>query len=185
MRDCSNTHGVRDSLKKAGDKPAVAKVKKINSMRLLDANSIAYEVHHYDPQIRDAELVSLAVGLPADEVFKTLVVEQPTSKKPALVMLPCNCRLNLKRLAKTLREKKVTLAPHASAEKLTGLQVGGISALALMQKNWDVYIDRRGLACSHIVVSGGQRGTQLRLKTKDLISLLGCKVIDVADRKEI
>ena len=96
----------------------MAKVTKINSMRLLDANSIAYEVHHYDPQIRDAELVSLAVGLPADEVFKTLVVEQPTSKKPALVMLPCNCRLNLKRLAKALSEKKVALAPHEKRREI-------------------------------------------------------------------
>ena len=163
----------------------MAKTKNLNSMRLLDANSIAYEVHHYDPQIRDAEQVALAVGMPADEVFKTLVVEQPTSKKPVLAMLPCNCTLNLKRLAKALSEKKVTLAPHASAEKLTGLKVGGISALALMQKNWDVYIDRRGLACSHIVISGGQRGTQLRLKTDDLIDLLGCKIVEVADSKGI
>lgn len=161
----------------------MAKEKKLNSMRLLDAKSIAYAVHQYDPQIRDAEQVAAAVGLPAGEVFKTLVVECPSRKKPLLVLLPCDCTLNMKRLAKALGEKKVALAPHARAEKLTGLQVGGISALALMQKQWDVYLDQRAEECSQIVISAGQRGTQLRLETAALIDLLGCRVIDVADGK--
>ena len=130
-------------------------------MRLLDARSIPYEVHQYDPQIRDAEQVAAAVGLPAGEVFKTLVVECPARKKPLLVLLPCDCTLNMKRLARALGEKKVALAPHSRAEKLTGLQVGGISALALMQKQWDVYLDQRAAASSHNVISAGQRGTQL------------------------
>ncbi len=152
-------------------------------MRLLDAKSIAYAAHQYDPQIRDAEQVAAAVGLPADEVYKTLVVEFSSKKKPILVLLPCDCTLNMKRLAKALDEKKVALAPHARAEKLTGLQVGGISALALMQKQWEVYLDQRADETSQIVISAGQRGLQLRLETAALIELLGCSVIDVADRK--
>ena len=159
----------------------MAKAKKLNSMRLLEARSIVYETRHYDPQIRDAEAVAQAVGLPADEVFKTLVVERPARKKPVLVMLPCNSTLNMKRLAKALGEKKVALAPHAAAERLTGLKVGGISALALVQKQWDVYLDSRYGA--HIVISAGQRGTQLRLETSALIDLLSCQIVDVADPK--
>ena len=152
-------------------------------MRLLEARAIPYETYHYDPHIRDARAVAQAVGLPADEVFKTLVVEKPSRKKLALVMLPCNSTLNLKRLAKALDEKKVALAPHAAAERLTGLQVGGISALALMQKNWDVYLDERCATSDHIVISAGQRGLQLRLETGALINLLGCRIVDVADPK--
>lgn len=159
----------------------MAKTKKLNSMRLLDARSIPYETRHYDPQIRDAEAVAEAVGLPADEVFKTLVVERTARKKPVLVMLPCNCSVNMKRLAKALGEKKVALAPHAAAERLTGLKVGGISALALMQKRWEVCLDSRYR--THIVISAGQRGTQLRLETKALIDLLTCRIVDVADPK--
>ncbi|MCY3780834.1 MAG: aminoacyl-tRNA deacylase [Chloroflexi bacterium] len=159
------------------------KAKKLNSMRLLEARSIPYETYHYEPQIRDAAQVAAAVGLPAEEVFKTLVVECPSRKKPILVLLPCERSLNLKRLAKALDEKKVALAPYARAEKLTGLQVGGISPLALMQKGWDVYLDKRGLAVAHIVVSAGQRGMQVRLESAALIDLLGCEIIDVADRK--
>lgn len=161
----------------------MSKTKKINSMRLLEARAIPYETHRYDPKIRDAEAVARAVGLPAEEVFKTLVVQRPSSKKPVLVMLPCYSSLNLKRLAKTLREKKVALAPHAAAERLTGLKVGGISPLALMRKQWDVYLDERCAASAHIVISAGQRGTQLRLETSALIKLLGCRIVDVADTK--
>ncbi|MCY4062355.1 MAG: aminoacyl-tRNA deacylase [Chloroflexi bacterium] len=160
----------------------MAKVKKLNSMRLLDAKSIRYDVHFYDKSIRDARQVAEAVGFSADEVYKTLVVEAPSAKKPVLVMLPSNNTLNLKRLAKALGEKKLALASHADAEKWTGLQVGGISALALMGKNWKVFLDRRALAQERIVISAGQRGLQLRIETGDLIELLGCELVDVADR---
>lgn len=150
-------------------------------MRLLEANSIRYEVHSYDKKIRDAALVAEAVGFSTDEVFKTLVAEAPSARKPVLVMLPSNMQLNLKRLAKALGDKKVALAAHADAERLTGLQVGGISALALMHKRWDVYLDRRAESLEHIVISAGQRGLQLRIETAALVKLLGCKLVDVAD----
>ena len=161
----------------------MAKRKKLNSMRLLESRAIPYETRHYDPEIRDAEAVARAVGLPAREVFKTLVVERPVKKRPVLVLLPCNCSLNMKRLAKALGEKKVALAPHAAAERLTGLKVGGISPLALMQKRWDVFLDGRCAASAHIVISAGQRGAQLRLETRALINLLNCRIVDVADAK--
>jgi len=162
----------------------MAKNQKINSMRVLEANNIPYEVFTYDATIKDAQLVAEAVGFPEWTVFKTLVVEVPSSKKPILVILPSNTQLNLKKLAKVLGEKKVALATHANAEKMTGLQVGGISALALMQKNWDVYLDKRGNELQNIVISAGQRGTQIRVGTLSLIQLLRCKIVDVADEEE-
>lgn len=157
------------------------KSKKLNSMRLLDAKSVEYEVHVYDEAIRDARQVAQALGLAADEVFKTLVAEAPGARKPVLVMLPSNRQLDLKRLAKALGVKKAALASQADAERLTGLQVGGISALALMPKRWDVYLDRGALAQDRIVISAGKRGLQLRLETTVLIALLGCRVVAVAE----
>ncbi len=159
----------------------MAKQKKLNAMRLLEANAIAYEVYHYDKSLRDARQVAAAVGFSADEVFKTLVAETPARGKPMLVLLPANTTLNLKRLAKALGVKKAALCAHEAAEKLTGLQVGGISPLALRQKNWPVYLDERAAALSHIVISAGQRGLQLRVETAGLIALLGCQLVDVAD----
>ena len=159
----------------------MAKIKKLNSMRLLDARSIPYQVHSYDTSIRDARQVAEAVGFDVDEVFKTLVAVAPALKKPVLVMLPANTTLNLKRLAKALGVKKAAMAAHADAEKLTGLEAGGISALALTRKNWDVYLDQRAAAIDHIVISAGQRGLQLRLETDALIKLLGCALADLVD----
>ncbi len=162
----------------------MAKKRKLNSIRLLESRVIPHQIHRYDARIRDAQAVAEAVGLPPESVFKTLVAEVPSQKKAILVMLPCNRTLNLKRLAKALGAKKVALASHADAEKLTGLQVGGISALALMQKRWQVYLDRRALEQSHIVISAGERGTQARLETQALIDLLSCQIIDVAEASE-
>jgi Cys-tRNA(Pro)/Cys-tRNA(Cys) deacylase len=162
----------------------MAKKQKLNSMRVLEANKIPYEVFTYDPIIKDAQLVAESIGLPEWTVFKTLVVEIPSSKKPVLVILASHTQLNLKKLAKALGEKKVALASHANAEKMTGLQVGGISALALMQKNWAVYLDKRGNDLQNIVISAGQRGTQIQLATLSLIQLLSCEIIDVAEENE-
>ncbi len=159
----------------------MAKRKKLNSMRLLDARSVPYQVIEYDPAIRDAQAVAATMGYPAGEVFKTLVVMAAGKPKPILVMLPADRSLNLKRLAKALGEKKMALAPHADAEKLTGLQVGGISALALVAKNWAVYLDQRAETLDQIVISAGRRGLQLRLRPRDLAAVLGCPLLDVAD----
>ena len=156
------------------------KARKLNAMRMLEARGISYQVYTYDPRIRDAQEVAAAVGLPASEVFKTLVVESPTRSKPILALLPCDCTLSLKRLARALGEKKVAMAPQARAEKLTGLKAGGISALALLRKGWDVVLDQRAEAVDYIVVSGGHRGTQLRLARRELVDLLDCLIVDVA-----
>ena len=158
----------------------MSKSKKLNSMRLLAARSIAYEVHFYDEAIRDAQDVAAAIGFAADEVFKTLVAQASAIQKPVLVILPANSQMNLKRLAKALGVKKAALVTQAEAERVTGLQVGGISALALMEKRWDVYLDRRALRQERIVISAGKRGVQLRVETAALIALLGCQLIDVA-----
>jgi len=157
------------------------KKQKLNSMRLLEARRIPYEVFNYDRRIRDARQAAESVGLPESTVFKTLVAQVPSSRKPILVMLPSNTTLNLKALAKSLGEKKAALASQADAERMTGLQVGGISAVALMQKNWDVYLDQRGSELEHIVISAGQRGVQLRVAAAALIQLLDCKIVDAAD----
>ena len=159
----------------------MAKAKKLNSMRLLDANRIAYTAHEYDASLRDAREVAADVGYPAEVVYKTLVARAVGAKKPALVMLPSNTTLNLKRLAAEMGAKKAALVSHAEAEKLTGLQVGGISPLALTQKRWDVYLDARGADLPFVVISAGRRGMQLRVATAGLRRLLACKIADVAD----
>ncbi len=146
---------------------------KLNSMRVLDQHKIPYEVVEFSDELRDAEVIAEVLGIPPHLVYKTLVV-QPESNpnKPFLVMIASDRRLDLKKLAALSGEKKVRMAAHKDAEALTGLKVGGISALALMQKNWMVYLDQPATDHQHILVSAGQRGVDLRVPTMALVGLL-------------
>jgi len=156
--------------------------KKLNSMRVLEQHNIPYEALEYPDTVRDAEEVAEVLGIPYFEVFKTLVVgavDNPHQKKPFLVMIPSENQLDLKKMALAAGEKKVSLVSHDDAEKLTGLKVGGISALALMHKNWPVFLDQSATEIQHIVISAGQRGTQLRVPVTPLISLLRVRIVEV------
>jgi Cys-tRNA(Pro)/Cys-tRNA(Cys) deacylase len=158
----------------------MAKEKKLNSMRVLEQHNIPYEVLTYDASTRDAEEVAELIGLPAFMVYKTLVVQSVAGGKPFLVILASDKQLDLKRMASSVGEKKVQLVSHAEAEKLTGLQVGGISALMLMQKQWDIYLDKSATELQNIVISAGQRGLQLRLPVTPLLTLLRAILVDVS-----
>lgn len=157
----------------------MAKKKKLNSMRLLEANDIPYEVIDYDASIRDAEQVAEAIGIPEFMVYKTLIVYSVANETPIIVILPSDKQLDLKKIATASGEKKMKMMKHADAEKKTGLQVGGISALMLMDKNWQVYMDAAATQLQHIVISAGQRGTQLRIPVNPLLNLLRAKIADV------
>jgi Cys-tRNA(Pro)/Cys-tRNA(Cys) deacylase len=154
---------------------------KTNSMRLLEQRHVAYTPHYFSPDIHSAEEVAEVVGLPPGQVFKTLVV-MPTGgrQQPLLAIVPADRELDLKKLAAAAREKKLRMAKHAEAEELTGLLVGGISALALLQKNWKVYLDASANAYPDILVSAGQRGINLQLAVKDLIKIVRARVAEIS-----
>jgi Cys-tRNA(Pro)/Cys-tRNA(Cys) deacylase len=148
-----------------------------NSMRLLDANKVAYEVLTFSPDLHSAVEVAEAVGLDPDTVYKTLVVQRPRGK-PLLVMVPGDRQIDLHALAASVEEKKLTMASHHDAEALTGLQVGGISSLALLNRGFDVCIDRAAQDLDLILVSAGQRGIDLRLAVEDLVRVTGARWVD-------
>lgn len=139
----------------------------------------AHEVIPYSAEMRDAELIAEAIDVPAGELFKTLVVLRPPAK-PVLVMVPADRQLDLKKLARTLGEKKVKMAGHDEAEALTGLKVGGISALALLNKGFVILLDASARAQEQILISGGQRGLDVKLAVKDLVKITGARLVDVS-----
>lgn len=153
---------------------------KNNVTRLLDSRKVAYRIHQYDYDagIHSATEVAAAIGLDPARVFKTLVVlpEQP-NRKPYLVIVPAAMTLDLRAFAKAVGLKKAKMATHAQAEALTGLQTGGISALALLNKGFDVAIADHALAFPTIAVSAGQRGANVELAVKDLISLTRARIV--------
>jgi len=157
---------------------------KNNVTRLLDSKKIAYQLHlfDYDAGIESAVQVAQAIGLPALQVFKTLVAQadQP-NRKPMLVIIPGPDTLDLKALAKATGLKKIKMASHAEAESLTGLQTGGISPLALINKGFDIYLSDQAQAFDTIAVSAGQRGANIQLNVKDLVKLTNARVVKLTE----
>lgn len=156
------------------------KIKKLNSMRLLEANSIPYDAIPYDSSVKDAEQVAKLVGMEAFMVYKTLIVQSIATPKNIMVaMIASNQQLDLKLMAAAADEKKVKMAKHDDAEQLTGLKVGGISPLMLTQKNWPIFLDQPAQDLEYIVISAGQRGIQLKIPALSLIQLLEIKIAPI------
>lgn len=153
---------------------------KLNSMRLLEKHNVRYEVVEYPDSLRDAEAIAEVLGVPPHLVYKTLVVEPLSGGKPCLAMIAANRILDLKKVAAVVGVKKVTMATHDDAERLTGLKVGGISALALTHKNWAVYLDKPAMELEHILMSAGQRGLDLRVPTSALLHVIRAKVVEIS-----
>lgn len=151
--------------------------KKLNSMRFLEREGVTYEVIEFDDSIHSAEGVAEFAGVPASMVYKTLVVIPEGSNRPILVLTSGDRTLDLKKVAQGTGNKKVRMAAHQEAEKLTGLKVGGISALALTAKNWPVYIDQPATELEHLLVSAGQRGVNLKIAVQDFIRVIKAQVI--------
>ena len=150
-----------------------------NVTRLLDARGVAYEVFEMPPEQHSAEETAVLLGVPEHFVYKTLVVLRETKgKKPLLVLTPAGRELNLKSLASALGEKKLHMAAQREAESLTGLQVGGISALALLNRGFEVCLDKAAQALPYIHISAGQRGANLRLQVADLVKLTNAKIVE-------
>jgi len=161
------------------DRRDVAKKEiRLNSMRILDGAGVDYEVLAFPESVHSAEGVADYLGVPLPEVYKTLVVERPGRGKPVLVMVGADRELDLKKLAAALGEKKLRMARHADAERLTGLQVGGISALALLNQGFEIILDRPAIDLERVVVSAGRRGVNLRLSPSDLLRVTGGRVVD-------
>lgn len=150
---------------------------KTNALRLLDAYGIPYQLFTFSPDIHSATGVAQALGLPPHQVYKTLVVLR-TQGRPLLMMIAGDRELDLKRVAAAVNDKKVRMATQREAETLTGLQVGGISALALLGRPFDIFLDRPALALQHIVVSAGKRGMNVQLAVDDLLRLTRARVIE-------
>jgi Cys-tRNA(Pro)/Cys-tRNA(Cys) deacylase len=146
-------------------------------MRFLDAKKVAYEVYSFSPDIHSATEVADVVGLASGEIYKTLVVQRPRGK-PLLVMVAGDKRIDLKALAASVDEKRLSMATHRDAEALTGLQVGGISALALLNRGFEVCIDRAAQDLERVTISAGKRGIDLRLRVADLVRVTGARWVD-------
>jgi Cys-tRNA(Pro)/Cys-tRNA(Cys) deacylase len=149
-----------------------------NVTRLLDARHIPYEVFELTKEKHSAEETAALLGVPETHVFRTLVILRETrSRKPLLVMAPAGRELDLKALASSLGEKKLRMATQAEAEALTKLQTGGISALALLNKGFEICLEQSAQALPYIHISAGERGASLRMQVADLRQVTGARMV--------
>ncbi|MCH7483961.1 MAG: Cys-tRNA(Pro) deacylase [Chloroflexi bacterium] len=148
--------------------------KKTHAVRLLESKGITHRVTVYDDagEFHSGEAAAALVGAPAETVYKTLVVlRDPPSGRPMLVIVPVAGQANLKTLASARGEKRLRMATQKEAEDMTGMQVGGISALAVPAGRFDVLIDEAARLLETIHVSAGARGIDVELAVDDLVRL--------------
>ena len=151
---------------------------KTNAQRLLEREEVPYDTVTYDPAIHSAVDAAAAYGAPPEEVYKTLVLLREAGGRPLLVMVPGPREVDLKTLARSIGEKAVRMAPQREAERLTGLQVGGIGALALVGRPFDVYLDRSAAGYQRIYVNPGRRGVNVRVSVDDLLRLTKARMVE-------
>ncbi len=144
-------------------------VKKTNAARMLDELGIPYTLHEAHVDEHDLSAVTLArtLGVPVEEVYKTLVAR---GDKHGVLMacIPAAEELDLKRLAAASGNKSVTMAPLKEVLPLTGYMRGGCSPIGA-RKAYPVYLDESAVLLERIYVSAGLRGVQLRLAPDDLV----------------
>ena len=142
---------------------------KTNAARLLDTLGIRYELREYevDPEDLSAETVAAKVGLPAEQVFKTLVARGDRTGV-LLAVVPGDAELDLKALARLSGDRKVDTVPLKELQPLTGYIRGGVTALG-GKKEYPVFVDETVELFDIISVSAGVRGTQLLLAPADYL----------------
>jgi Cys-tRNA(Pro)/Cys-tRNA(Cys) deacylase len=150
-----------------------------NVIRMLQARKIDFSVHELPAEKLGAIEAAQILGVPPEQVFKTIVITRPGKGKPILAVVPGSSEVDLKRVAQATGEKKVHLPTEKEAEQLTGLQAGGISPLALIQRGFQVLIDKTALSFEKIFISGGQRGLNIELRAEDLIKLTNARPADI------
>jgi Cys-tRNA(Pro)/Cys-tRNA(Cys) deacylase len=150
-----------------------------NVTRLLDSKKVPYRAFELPPEKYGALETARLLGVDPQLVYKTIVVARPKGK-PILAVIPGPNRVELKLLAAALGEKKLSLPTEREAEQMTGLQAGGISPLALLNKGFQVVVDSAAEKRPEIHVSGGQRGLNVRLPVQALVELTHARLASIS-----
>jgi Cys-tRNA(Pro)/Cys-tRNA(Cys) deacylase len=157
---------------------------KTNATRILDSLGVSYELREYqvDPNHLEAELVAAKIGLPAEQVFKTLVVRGDRGGA-YLAVIPGNLELDPKALARVSGDRHVELVPLKDVQALTGYIRGGVTVLGC-KKEYPVYAEETIELFDIISVSAGQRGTQILLNPQDYLRVTKAVVGAISREKK-
>lgn len=156
---------------------------KTNAARLLDTMGIRYELREYDPgdEHLPAEEVAARVGIPPEQVFKTLVARGDRTGV-MLAVVPGNAELDLKALAKLAGDRKADTVTLKEVTPLTGYVRGGVTALAC-KKEYPTFVDETVELFDAVSVSAGVRGTQIIVAPADYLRATKGRVGPIAKPK--
>jgi len=142
---------------------------KTNAARLLDQLGIRYELREYevDPDDLAAETVAAKIGMPAEQVFKTLVARGDRNGI-CMAVIPGDQEIDLKALASAAGERKIQLVPVKELQALTGYVRGGVTAWAA-KRDFPVYVDETVELFDVVSISAGMRGLQILIAPADYL----------------
>jgi Cys-tRNA(Pro)/Cys-tRNA(Cys) deacylase len=153
---------------------------KTNAARILDALNISYELRAYEVDPEDLTAISVArkIGLPPEQVFKTLLT-LTNAGDHVFAVIPGDAELDLKKLARAAEVKKVDLASLKDVEPLTGYIRGGVTVMGA-KKPFPAFADEAIELHDQISVSAGQRGLQLLLTPADYLRATQATMVDIS-----
>ena len=153
---------------------------KTNAVRLLEEMGVAHELRAYDvdPDDLRAETVAAKIGLPAEQVFKTLVA-RGDRHGVCFAVVPGNARLDLKALAKLTGDRKVETVSLKEVQPLTGYVRGGVTVMGA-KKVYPVYVDETIELFDVVSVSAGKRGLQILLAPAEYLGVTGGRLGPIA-----
>jgi Cys-tRNA(Pro)/Cys-tRNA(Cys) deacylase len=152
---------------------------KNNVTRMLTAKGIPFTAHELPEEKLGGLDAARYLKVKEQQVFKTIVALPREAGKPVLALVPAPLRLDLKLLSLALGGRKLVLATQAQAEKLTGLKVGGISPLALIDSRFSVVMDNSAFLFKEIYLSGGQRGLNISLSPMSIQELISARTANI------
>ena len=153
---------------------------KTNAVRLLEDMGVRFELRAYevDPDDLTAETVADKISLPAEQVFKTLVA-RGDRHGVCFAVVPGNCRLDPKALAKLTGDRKVDTVPLKEVQPLTGYVRGGVTVLGA-KRAYPVYVDETIELFEMVSISAGMRGLQILLAPADYLQTTGARIGPIA-----
>jgi Cys-tRNA(Pro)/Cys-tRNA(Cys) deacylase len=156
---------------------------KTNACRILDSLGIHYELREYriDPEDLSAENVAAKVGLPPEQVFKTLAVRGDRNGV-SVAVIPGSYELDFKALARLTGDRKVEMLPLKEVQGVTGYIRGGVTALG-MKKEYPIFADEAMELWERVCVSAGQRGMQIMIAPADYVRATGATVGGISREK--
>lgn len=157
------------------------KIIKTNALRILDVNKIIYQVRTYEAPdgFLDGVSVALSVGLDPTEVYKTLILHG-SSKEYFVCVIPVDCELDLKKVARHFNEKRIEMIPAKDITLVTGYIKGGCSPVG-MKKAFRTAFARQASELETITVSAGKVGLQMTLKVNDLIKITSADFAELTE----